>query len=147
MRDSFLRALVGLQPKWNIPFPGSHASLVRSMNQPVIDDHDGLVIFGDSSAIHLARVSDPGQGPYTKLPTIKATTFIHGWVIDTGNLYVVDGLELTVWNLGEGVKQHTLQLVDDTDVTTARAALGELNKAIQSAEWAALLEQAEDESP
>jgi hypothetical protein len=70
------------------------------MSQPVIDDPDGLVIFGDSSALYLAKVADPGQGPYSKLPTIKATTYIHGWVLDLGNLYVVDGVELTMWNLG-----------------------------------------------
>ncbi len=145
MSDSPLSALPGLQPKTSIAFANSHASLVRSMNQPLVDDDDGLIIFGDSSSIYLARVADPGQAPYPKLPTIKATTFIHGWVLDVDKLYVLDGVELTMWNLGEGVKLHSLQLVDDTSVATARAALGELNKALQSVEWATLLEQAEDE--
>src|SRR5215203_2357432 len=146
MSDSSLNALVGLQPKWNIPFVGSHASLARPMNQPIFDDDpDGLVIFGDSSAIYLARVASPGQGPYSKLPSIKATTFIHGWALDAGNLFVMDGVELNVWNLGDAVKRHTLQLLSDQDATAARAVLGELKKAIQSAEWATLLEQAEDE--
>lgn len=146
MSDRLLNTLVGLQPKWTITFQGSHASLTRPVNQPIFDDDpDGLVIFGDSSAIYLARVANPGQGPYTKLPSIKATTFIHGWALDAGNLYVVDGVELSVWNLGDAVKRHTLKLVADDDVTTAIAALAELKKAIQCAEWAMFLEQAEDE--
>ena len=146
MSDSPRDVPVGFAPKWNIPFLNSHASLVRPVNQPIFDDDpDGLVIFGDSTAIYLARIGNPGQGVYAKLPTIKATTFIHGWALDAGKLYVIDGAELAVWDLGEAVKRHTVQLVSDQDAVTARAAWGELKKAIQSAEWATLLEQAEDE--
>lgn len=146
MSDRLLNANAGLQPKWTVTFTGVHASLTRPINQLIFDDEpDGLIIFGNSSAIYLARVANPGQGPYTKLPTIKATTFIHGWALDAGNLYVLDGVELSVWNLGDAVKKHTLKLLADDEVTIALAALGELQKAIQSAEWAAFLEQAEDE--
>ena len=90
-------------------------------------------------------MADPGQAAYPKLPKIKATTFIHGWSLDAGNLYVTDGVEVSVWNLGDAVKTHTLQLVDATDVAPALAAMTELTKAIQTVEWATLLEQAEDE--
>jgi hypothetical protein len=66
-------------------------------------------------------------------------------VLDAGKLYVVDGVEIALWNLGDGVKTHSLQLVADDDAAKARAALLDLKKAIQSVEWATLLEQAEDE--
>ena len=145
MTENPLSAYLALTPKWPIAFDKSYASLVRPMNQPIFDDENGLVIFGDSSAIYLARVADPGQAPYSKLPKIKATTFIHGWSLDAGNLYVTDGVEVSMWNLLDGVKTHTLQLVDDTEVAAARAAMVDFNKAIQSVEWATLLEQAEDE--
>src|SRR5215211_4094773 len=146
MSDRALNAATGIPPKWTIVFLNSHASLVRPINQPIFDDDpDGLVIFGDSSAIYLGRVGSPGQGPYAKLPFIKATTYIHGWGLDAGKLYVLDGVELSMWDLGDAVKRHTLQLVAEPDATPARSALGELKKAIQGAEWAALLEQAEDE--
>lgn len=145
MTENPLSAFLALAPKWPIAFDKSYASLARPMNQPIFDDGNGLVIFGDSSAIYLAKVADPGQAAYPKLPKIKATTFIHGWSLDAGNLYVSDGVEVSLWNLGDGVKTHTLQLVDDTDLAAARAAMTELNKAIQTVEWATLLEQAEDE--
>ena len=145
MNDNPLREYLAMPPKWSIPFVGFHASLVRPMNQPIIDDDDGLVIFGNSSALYLARIADPGQEPYAKLKTIPATTFIHGCVLDAGKLYVVDGVEIALWNLGDGVKTHSLQLVADDDAAKARAALLDLKKAIQSVEWATLLEQAEDE--
>jgi hypothetical protein len=138
-------ASIGLTPKWKIPFPTFHASLARPLKPLLFDDDpDGLIIFGDSSAIYFAQVST-GSGVYGKLPTIKATTYIHGWALDAGSLYVLDGVDLTKWDLGEAAKRHTVQLVAEPDATTARTALGELKKAIQSAEWAAFLEQAEDE--
>src|SRR6185369_1014729 len=133
---------LGLQPKWSIAFPETHFSLARPVNQPVVDDHDAMVVFGDSSAIYAAMITDPGQKPFTP---IAATTIIHGWTVEDGNLYFVDGVDLISWDLRDFAKRHSLQLVDDASVATARAALDELNKAIQSVEWATFLEQAEDE--
>lgn len=145
MIDLLQHLLSTLPPKATITFPGSYTSLVRTMNQPVIDDPDGFVIFGDSSSLYIGIVGETGQGRYPKLPTIKATTHIHGWVLGAGNLYVVDGVELAMWNLGDAVKRHTLQLVPDADLTKAHTSLSDLNKALQRVEWATFLEQAEEE--
>src|SRR5689334_21182998 len=142
MNHDILAPWLGLQPKWTIPFAKSYLSLVRPVNQPVVDDPDALVVIGDSSAIYAAKVTDPGQ---QALPRITAATYIHGSIIDDGNLYFVDGVELIAWNLGDFTKRHSLQLVDASELPTAQAALEDLKKALQSVEWATLLEQAEDE--
>src|SRR6185369_9328008 len=126
---------LGLQPKWSIAFPETHFSLAKPVNQPVVDDHDAMVVFGDSSAIYAAKITDPGQKAFTP---ITATTIIHGWTVDDGNLYFVDGVDLIVWNLGDFAKRHTLRLVEDASLPTATAALADLNKALQSVEWATL---------
>lgn len=145
MNDSPLNPSAGLAPKWKIIFPSSRASLVRPIIQPIFDDDpDGLVIFGDSSTIYMAKVGS-GAAPYTKLSPLKATTFFHGWALDAGNLYVMDGAELSVWNLGDGAKRHSVQLITEPDLTPARAAWEMVKLGIQFNEWATLLEQAEDE--
>ena len=143
MIDRLQNLLLTLTPKTTINFPNAFTSLVRTMNQPVIDDLNGLIIFGDSSALYIGLVGE--QGTRYKLPVIKAATYIHGWVISSGILYVVDGIELAMWNLGDAEKRHVLKLVADDDAGTAVKALDELNAATQSADWAALLEQAEEE--
>ena len=145
MNDDPLNPSAGLAPKWKIIFPSSHASLNRIINQPIFDDDpDGLVIFGDNSTIYMAKVGS-GAAPYTKLSPLKATEFFHGWALDAGNLYVLDGAELSVWNLGDGVKRHSVQLLSGLELETARRFWDEMRGAIQFNEWATLLEQAEDE--
>lgn len=138
----FLSEWLGLPPKWTIAFSNSHLPLGRPVTPPVIDDGDALVVFGDSSAIYVAKITEGGQQAYL---TIPATTYIHGWVIDSNDLYILDGVQVVMWSLIQKTKLYSLQLIDDSDVATAQTAFGELKKAQQSVEWATFLEQAEDE--
>ena len=146
MVDSALDMAAVLTPTYDIDFevPGS---LTRPMSQPlVVDNPVGLVIFGDSSAIYLAHIPDPGSEPYKRLPTIKAHTYIHGWAVNAGTLYVLDGVELSGWELLTGNKTTKINLITDAnEVTAATLLLRKLKEAIQCAEWGTMLEQAEDE--
>lgn len=146
MSDDLLGAAGDLQPAVSIDFK-LPASLARTMNQPVIVDNPaGLVVFGNTAMIYLAEVISSGATIYERLPSIKATTYIHGWTVSAGKIYVLDGVELTMWDIRSGKKEPTLKLIRDASkVTQANAALGELQKVIQKVEWATLLEQAEDE--
>jgi len=146
MSDDLVGAPGELQPNYPISFDPLRGSLSRSMAQPlIVDDPVGLVIFGDSSAIYLAHVVESGSGAYERLRSIKAKTYIHGWAVDTGRLYVLDGVELSAWNLIDGQKKESISLLEDEDATSANAALVNLQKAIQRVEWATLLEQSEDD--
>ena len=145
MNDDPLNPSAGLAPKWKINFTGSYASLNRIIYQPIFDDDpDGLVIFGDNSTIYMAKVAS-GAAPYTKLSPMKAKEFFHGWALDAGDLYVLDGSELSVWNLGAAVKRESVQLLSGSEYENARYFWQQLRGAIQFNEWATLLEQAEDE--
>jgi hypothetical protein len=145
MSDNTSGAAGDLQPKWSISFK-TRSSLSRMINQPLIVDNPvGLVIFGDTATIYLAQVADPGAGVYERLSSVKATTYIHGWAVNSGRLYVLDGVELSSWDLRDGTKRESLKLLKDADAKQAVEALGELQKAIQRVEWATLLEQTEDE--
>src|ERR1044071_3887472 len=137
MSDIPLDPSLGIATRWKIAFSPSRASVVRPFHTPIFDDDpNGLVIFGDSSAIYMAKVAS-GAAPYSKLSPLKATTYIHGWAWDAGNLYVIDGVELSAGNLGDAAKRHSVQLVSDADAPTAKKALTDLKNAIQIAEWAA----------
>ena len=146
MSDDLLGAAGDLQPQVTVKFD-QRASLARTINQPlIVDEPAGLVVFGDTTALHLAEVVSSGAEVYKRLPTIKANIYIHGWTVHTGKLFVLDGTELTSWDIGTGKKETTLKLVRDaTKITQANAALADLQKSIQRVEWATLLEQAEDE--
>jgi len=145
MSSDLLTAPGDLSPKWNIAF-NTRASLSRQIFQPtIIDDPVGLVGFGDSSALHFALVTDPGAAVYSKLPTIKAKTYIHGWTANSGRLYVVDGVELSAWDIRDGQKRESIALLTDTDAEKAIDALSQLQKVEQKFEWATLLELAEDD--
>ena len=146
MSQNFLRAAADLQPKFVINF-NLRASLARQISQPlIVDEPVGLVVFSDSSAVYLAQVADPGAGMYKTLGTVKANTYIHGWSVSSGRLYVLDGVELAAWDLREGTKKEKLNLIKDpAEIQKATDALRDLQKAIQRVEWATLLEQAEDE--
>lgn len=146
MSENLLGAPGDLQPQVSITFD-QRASLTRTMNQPVIvDDPAGLVVFGDTTAIHLAEVVSSGAEVYPRLPIIKATTYIHGWTVSVGKIYVLDGVELSAWDISTGQKATALKLIrDNSKVAQANAALADLQKSIQKVEWATLLEQAEDE--
>src|ERR1043165_3531758 len=145
MSNEPLGAPGDLQPKWTIPF-NARATLSRTFNQPfIVDDPVGLVVFGDSTAIYLAQVTDPGAGVYAKLGTIKAQTYIHGWNVSSGRLYVLDGVELAAWDLRKGTKDETLNLLKDAEAKKANDALAELEKALKRVEWATMLEQAEED--
>ena len=145
MNDDPLNPSAGLAPKWKIPFSGSRASLVRPIIQPIFDDDpDGLIIFGDSSTIYMAKVGS-GAAPYTKMSPFKAKTFFHGWALDAGNLYVMDGAELSVWNLADADKRHSVQLLSEPELSLARSAYTMVGSGIQFNEWATFLEEAEDE--
>lgn len=145
MPNETLTAPGDLAPKWSINF-NTRASLARSFGQPaIVDDPVGLVVFGDSSAVYLAQVQDPGAGVYAKLPSIKATTYIHGWTANSGRLYVLDGVELSAWDLRDGQKRESISLLKGDDAKNATTALADLQKATQRLEWATLLEQAEDD--
>ncbi|HEU4794154.1 MAG TPA: hypothetical protein VFT02_00905, partial [Pyrinomonadaceae bacterium] len=134
-----------LDPIWTIEF-NLRASLSRPINQPaIIEDPIGLVVFGDSSALYCAQVSDPGAGVYEKLKTIKATNYIHGWAVSTGRLYVLDGVELAAWDIRDGVKRESINLLVNQDAQQATTELAELQKAQQKVEWATLLELAEED--
>ena len=144
MSTDLLTAPGDLSFKANIDFQ-TRASLSRPFFQPtIIDDPVGLVGFGDSSALYFALVTDPGAGRYPKL-AITAKTYIHGWTANSGRLYVLDGFELTAWDIRNGVAQETIKLLADTEAETATAAIAELKKAMQRFEWATLLELAEDD--
>jgi hypothetical protein len=145
MSNDLLTAPGDLSPKWNINF-NSRASLSRPLFQPtIIDDPVGLVGFGDSSALYFAQVTDPGAAAYSKLPTIKAKTYIHGWTANSGRLYVLDGVELAAYDIRDGQKRETIALLADQEAQKATDALGQLRKAEQTLEWATLLELAEDD--
>src|SRR5829696_2946948 len=136
-------------PKYHVDF-NLRGSLARAMKPPVVvNDPIRLVIFGDSSTIYLAQVTDSAAVPYAPLKSIKATTYIHGWSVDraeeTVRLYFVDGVELCLWDLKEGKKLHGLNLLRDAEYTTATQSLTNLQKVTQRVEWAMLLDQAEDE--
>jgi len=142
-----------LSPKYSINF-NARGSLSRAMNAPRFLNLPRLVIFGDSSAVYLAQITETDGKPYYRISCIKAQTYIHGWAVlprdwadpsadDTVRMYLVDGFELSVWDLVEGKKLRQLNLV--TDVAAARPALDNLQMATQKVEWATLLEQAEDE--
>ena len=73
-----------LQPQVAVNF-NLRASLARPMSAPVIvDGIVGLAVFGNSSALYLAEVPDKGAGVYSRLSTVKATTYIHGWTVHLG---------------------------------------------------------------
>ena len=143
MIDYLQSLLTTLPPKTTISFTDHYASPVRTMHQPVIDDHNGLIVFGDSLGLYIGLVGE--SGTRFRVPFIKADTYIHGWAISDGSLYIVDGINLLMWSLVDAERRHTLKLVADDVAADALKALDGLNKAIQSAEWAVLLEQAEDE--
>jgi hypothetical protein len=114
------------------------------MSQPIIINGTGIAIFGDASTIYIAQVSSSGGGEYTPLPTIKAKSFFHGWAVDSGNLYVLDGPELSMWHLSDGTKsRNVIKLTDYED--DEKQKLKEYQEALQRAEWATLLEQCEEE--
>src|SRR5688572_7009371 len=145
MSNDLLTAPGDLSPKWNINF-NTRASLSLPFFQPtIIDDPVGLVGFGDSSALYFALVTDPGAAPYSKLSTIKAKTYIHGWTANSGRLYVLDGIELSAWDIRDGQKRESLSLLAGTEAQKATDALADLQKTQQRAEWATLLELAEDD--
>jgi len=145
MSSDFLTAPGDLSPKWNINF-NTRASLSLPFFQPtIIDDPVGLVGFGDSSALYFALVTDPGAAPYSKLSRIKAKTYIHGWTANSGRLYVLDGIELSAWDIRDGQKRESLSLLAGTEAQKATDALADLQKTQQRAEWATLLELAEDD--
>ncbi len=145
MPDDTFGAAGDLQPKWSINFK-TRSTLALEISQPLIVDNPvGLVVFGDTSTIYLAQVADPGADAYSHLPTIKATTYIHGWTVNSGRLYVLDGVELSAWDLRDGQKRESIKLLKGDDAAKATEALGDLKKAIQRVEWATLLEQAEDD--
>lgn len=134
-----------LQPKAQIDF-NLRVPISRPMSQPLmVKDPVGLVVFGNSSALYLVHVADPGSEVYDKLGTVKATTYIHGWSVNAGWLYVLDGVELQGWNIRTGKKDATLKLIEGADAQTATNAQKDLQKVMQMVEWATLLEQAEDE--
>ena len=94
MSNDLVGAPGELQPQVAINF-SLRASLARTMSAPVIvDGIVGLAIFGNSSAIYLAHVPDKGGDVYAALPSVTATTYIHGWTVQSGKLYVLDGVEL-----------------------------------------------------
>src|SRR4026207_559466 len=133
--DDLLTAPGDLSPKWNIAF-NTRASLSRPIFQPtIIDDPVGLVGFGDSSALHFALVTDPGAAVYSKLPSIKAKTYIHGWTANSGRLYVLDDVELSAWDIRDGPQRETLALLADQEAQKATDALDQLRKAEQTFEW------------
>ena len=116
-----------LSPKYNINF-NLRGSLSRAMNRPLVVSMPRLVIFGDSSALYLAQVTDVTGSPYFRLSCIKAQSYIHGWAVqprdwsgavadDTVKLFVVDGLELSMWDLVEGKKLRARNLVADAGRT------------------------------
>ena len=146
MSNDLVGAPGELQPQVAINF-NLRASLARMMSAPVIvDGIVGLAIFGNSSEIYLAHVPDKGGDVYVALPSVTATTYIHGWTVQSGKLYVLDGVELAMWDLSEGKKGRAINLVKDPEaIAQATTALADLQKAIQRVEWATLLEQAEDE--
>jgi hypothetical protein len=145
MNDDLLTAPGDPSPKWNINF-NTRASLSRPIFQPtIIDDPVGLVGFGDSSALYFAQVTDPGAAVYTKLPTIKAKTYIHGWTANSGRLYVLDGVELSAWDIRDGQKRESVSLLTGQEAQKATDALAQLQQAEQKFEWATLLELAEDD--
>ena len=56
--------------KYQIEFD-ARGSLSRAVTAPVaMNDPVGLVLFGDSSAIYIAHVTDSGASPYTPLSSI-----------------------------------------------------------------------------
>jgi hypothetical protein len=145
MSHNLVGAPGDLPAKWTIDFK-LRASLSRPIQQPmIIDDPVGLAAFGDSSIIFFAWVTDPGAGVYTPMPNIKATTYIHGWTVSSGWIYVLDGVELIAYDLRTGNKAATLALLSGADAQAANDALAKLQKAQQKFEWATLLELAEDE--
>src|SRR5689334_15499829 len=134
-----------LTAKWTIDFK-LRATLARPINQPaIVDDPVGLAVFGDSTAIYLALVTDPGASVYAKLGTINAKTYIHGWTVSSGWIYVLDGVELIAFDLRTGNKGASIALLTGAEDQSATNALAELKKAQQKVEWATLLEQAEEE--
>ncbi|HVF22428.1 MAG TPA: hypothetical protein VM941_05105, partial [Pyrinomonadaceae bacterium] len=144
MSNDPLTAPGDLSPKYNIPF-NVRASLSRSFFQPtIIDDPVGLVGFGDSSALYFSLVTDPGAGRYDKL-AITAKTYIHGWTANSGRLYVLDGAELSAYDIRDGAKRESISLLSSTETQTANTALADLKKATQRFEWATLLDLAEDD--
>lgn len=145
MTDDRPGAAPELEPKFEIEF-NIRTSLARPISQPmIVNDPVGLVVFADSTAIYLAEVTDPGADVYKPLGSIKAHTYIHGWSVISGWLYVVDGVELTAWSIQTGKKEASRNLLEGDEAQKANNALADLQKTIQSVEWATLLEQAEDE--
>ena len=146
MSNDVVGAPGDLQPQVAVNF-NLRASLARPMSAPVIvDGIVGLAVFGNTSGLYLAEVPAKGAAVYSRLSSVRATTYIHGWTVHMGKLYVLDGVELSMWDLSSGAKGQALNLVKDpAEITQANEALGELRKAIQRVEWATLLEQAEDE--
>jgi hypothetical protein len=58
---------------------------------------------------------------------------------------VLDGVELSAWDLRDGQKRESIKLLKGDDAAQAIEALGDLKKGMQRVEWATLLEQAEDD--
>ena len=146
MNDSVFSTGEVLEPTYDIDFNVS-GSLARPIAQPlVVDNPVGLVIFGNTSAIYLAHVPDPGSQPYKPLPIIKAHTYIHGWAVNAGKLYVLDGIELSMWDLLTGKQSAKINLITHAPhAAEAAARLGDLQAQIHRVEWATMLEQSEDE--
>jgi len=135
MSNDLVGAPGELQPQVAINF-SLRASLARTMSAPVIvDGIVGLAIFGNSSAIYLAHVPDKGGDVYAALPSVTATTYIHGWTVQSGKLYVLDGVELAMWDLSEGKKGKSINLVREPEaIAQATVSVGDLQKAIQRVE-------------
>jgi len=74
-----------------------------------------VVLFGDSSAIDIGHVTDSGSSPYGRLSSIPAATYIHGWSLNSGKLYLLEGIELSYWDIGEGKKLRSQALLAGTD--------------------------------
>jgi hypothetical protein len=128
MTNDRLTAPGDLSPKWNINF-NSRASLSRPLFQPtIIDDPVGLIGFGDSSALYFAQVTDPGAAAYSKLPTIKAKTYIHGWTANSGRAecgcvdVLVDDTQLFLDN-PTGKKLAPYVIAGETIVKVAASAM------------------------
>ena len=122
MSNNLVGALGDLPAKWTIDFK-LRASLSRPIQQPmIIDDPVGLAAFGDSSIIFFAWVTDPGAGVYTPMPTIKASTYIHGWTVSSGWVYVLDGVELVAYELRTGREAARLAVLSGADAQAATDA-------------------------
>ncbi len=140
-----------LKTKWKSVFESPRALLNGEMRQPQASPEAGVLVSGDETTIYVVSITDSGTTRWY----ISAKSIFHGWTVAGTSLYVVDGPEASVWDLTAEWDMKSAATSPKPVKAFRLAEFGadenrkvtEWKTALQRAEWARLLEQAEEEWP